>query len=76
MFVRPYGDLSTQSTVYLFVRWEVFTVVLLGYDTISTDNLLLKFQRNDLSQSSVQSNETALQMEAARSSEMWAKSYH
>jgi len=70
MFVRPYGDLSTQSTVYLFVRLEVFTVVLLGYDTISTGNLLLTFRRSDLPQSSVRSKETALQIEAARSSEV------
>jgi len=51
-------------------------MVLLGYDTISMGNLLLTFRRSDLPHSLVQSKKTALHMEAARSSEMWAKSYH
>jgi hypothetical protein len=51
-------------------------MVLLGYDTISMGNLLLTFQRSNLPHSSVQSKKTALHMEAARSSEMLANSYH
>ena len=51
-------------------------MVLLGYDTILMGNLLLTFWRSDLPQSSVLSKKTALQMETARSSEMWAKNYH
>jgi hypothetical protein len=49
-------------------------MVLLGYDNILMGNLLLTFRRSDLPHSSVQSKKTALQMEAARSSEMRAKS--